>query len=272
MMRFVGYAVLGLLLALPASSARAQDEGVSAFRFRADRVPIGRVYHYVKTNIDGTKPEQIALYVADTSRIEAFKYHPDGDRAGLVIATMDWKIYSASRLESWQVLAGGTKKLFASMDYDSRAREVAVVMGDASTIERAKIPRLPMHVYNFDLSSLNVAFAHLFRPEASFTIGLADPTFKTSPTFAYRGEATVTYTGRSVRNGKACRTYTINGPGLEGRGGTIWVNASQDHIEDMEIALPDNPEWTSFKLKLVRISTETPVRWEAFQRSSFPKR
>lgn len=270
--RLVRRAFLPVLLVGASGIARAQDEGVRAFRYRPDRVQVGRVLHYVKSNIDGTKPEQVALFFADSNRIEVFKYHPGESPAALVIATMDWTTYSAARLESWQIATAGTRRLFATMDYDKRAREVAVTVGDVATPERIAIPRLPLHVYNFDLSTLNVAFAHLFRPEAEFTIGIADPTFKASPIFAYRGDATVRYVGRATRNGKACREYSIDGPGLGGRGGTIWVNAAQDHVEDMEIALPDNPEWTSFKLKLVKVTNETRAGWDAFQRASIASR
>ena len=67
------------------------------------------------------------------------------------------------------------------------------------------------------------------------------------------GEVTIAYTGEESRRGARCRKYSINGAGLENRGGSIWVNKNKGYIEDMEIALPDNLNWQSFKLRLIGV-------------------
>lgn len=251
---------------LPALPVHAQ---VSAFRYQPRRVPVGTVFHYVKTNIDGSHPEQIALYVAGPDRIEAFKYHPGGSRAALVSAQMDWELMSAVRLESHAVWRDSTS-LMATLVYDRTARAVDVML--MGRTERVAIATVPFHVYNFDLASLNVAFPHLRNPEGGFTVGLADPTFKDNPLVFYRGEVDVRFDGEERRGGAACRVYRIDGPGLEGKGGTLWVRKGDGFIQDLEIALPDNPEWASFKLRLERRENLTPARWEAFQRAQFGSR
>lgn len=108
------------------------------------------------------------------------------------------------------------------------------------------------------------------RPRDSFAVGIADPTFKeTGPLFHYRGEARVTYAGEERRNGVACRRYRIDGRGLEGRGGWLWVNKRRGHVEDIEIDLPDTPEWQSFKFRLTRAERMTRARWEQFIKAQF---
>jgi hypothetical protein len=253
-----------LLLGVRASA----QEDVKKFRYQPKKISVGTVYHYVKTNIDGTHPEQISIYVAAPDRIESFKFHPQGERAGLVIATMDWTNFSVKRLQSWQVFAGGEKKLFATLTYTNGEATVSIP-ATGKPDEKTAIKHLPFHVYNFDLASLNFAFRHLVNPHATFTIGIADPTFKESPLFAYKGEVQIEYVSEEQRNGALCRKYKIDGRGLENRGGFIWVNKAKEHVEDMEIALPDNPDWQTFKFLLKRIEQMAPAQWETFIKAQF---
>ena len=266
----INRAVAVCVLACAAALTASAQTGAAKFRHQPRKVEVGAVYHYLKTNVDGTKPEHVSVYVAAGDRIESFKFHPRAARAALVIATMDWSSFSAKRLESWQVFRDD-KKLFATLDYLPAERAVNVSIPPlGKPDEKTAIKHLPFHVYNFDLSSLNFAFRHLKDPRATFTVGLADPTFKPDPPlFFYRGEATVRYVGEETRNNVACRKYSIDGDGLSNRGGLIWVNKRGGYFEDVEIALPDNPEWQSFKFKLERVERMTRAQWEAFMKAQF---
>lgn len=248
----------------------AQDT-IDKFRYRPEKIKVGTVYHYLKTNLDGTHPEHVSIYVAGKNRLESFKFHPRAERAGLVIGEMDWATFSVKSLESWQVFKDGEKKLFATLTYLENERAVDVALpGLGKANERTYIKHLPWHVYNFDLASLNFAFRHLVNPRAAFTIGITDPTFKEQgPSFQYRGEAIVTYAGEEMRRGVRCRKYRIDGAGLENRGGIIWVNKRLGHVEDMEIALPDNPDWQSFKFRLSGTELMSRQKWEAFMKAQF---
>jgi hypothetical protein len=262
-------ATLVMCLAVPVY-ATAQSS-VSKFRYQPKKVVVGTVYHYLKTNIDGTEPENVSQYVASRERLEVFKFHPKGERAGLVIAEMDWTMFSAKQLESWQVYSKGERKLFATLTYLNAEKAVEVSIPSMRKAgEKTSIKYLPFHVYNFDLGSLNFAFRHLVNPRGSFVVGLADPTFQDEgPLFRYRGEVEVAYAGDESRQGVRCRKYRIDGAGLEHRGGHIWVNKSKGYIEDMEIGLPDNPNWQSFKLRLTGTQQMSREQWEAFMKEQF---
>ena len=67
-----------------------------------------------------------------------------------------------------------------------------------------------------------------------------------------------------VRNCAACRMYSIDGPGLENRGGTIWVDKALLHIVDYEIDLPDEPGYESGKLLLKKIDHMDYETWREF--------
>jgi hypothetical protein len=262
--------VFAVFLATFAFSVLNTTAQASDFRFRADRANIGKVFHYLKTNIDGTQPENIALYISSAVTIESFKFHEKGTRAGLVVAEMDWENFVVRQLRSYQVTSPIDRKLFATLTFDSSKREIDVSIPVARPeSETVKVLRLPFHVYNFDLASLNVSFPHMVKPKRTFTIGIADPTFKNDgPLMVYRGDLTVVFEKDGVRNGAKCRKYSASGPGVGGRG-VIWVNKKGGYIEDMEFDVPDNPDWKTFKLKLEKIEKMTPQNWEAFISSRF---
>jgi hypothetical protein len=249
------------------TSAVAAQDDTAKFRFRASRaIPAGTVLHYVKTNIDGSQPEQIAQFVASPNMLEAFKYHPKAPPAGHVIADMDWRTFSAKRLTSWRVLGKDERKLFGTIDFDGKTKRATVSIPSAkSEAETFAFGRLPVHLYNFDLGSLNFAFPHVTNPAGSFVIGITDPTFRENAPFVeYKGAATVAYQADETRNKVPTRKYRIDGPGLQNRGGFIWVNKQHGWIEDIEIDLPDNPEWKTFKLKLQRVEKMTRAEWDRF--------
>ena len=77
-----------------------------------------------------------------------------------------------------------------------------------------------------------------------------------------KGGVTVTYLKDERRNDVPVRKYRIDGAGLQNRGGFIWVNKRRGWVEDMERDLPDNPEWTSFKFKLLRVERMDRAGWE----------
>lgn len=246
---------------------------VEAFLYDASRVPVGKVYHYLKTNVDGTRPEHVSIRVAAPDRIESYKFHPGESPAALVIAEMDWSVFSVRRIDSWQLWADGRRKLAATLTALDGGRKVRVelpLLGKPA--ETVEIGRLPWHVYNFDLASLGIAFRHLVDPKGRFTIGIADPSFSDGPAFLYRGEAEVAYVGEETRAGVLCRKYRIDGLGLLHRGGFLWVNQAEGHIEDMEIDLPDNPAWQSFKFKLTGVETLDQAAWESFQKQQLQPR
>lgn len=258
--------ILASIIAVLTVSAFAQPP---VYKLRPEQIAVGTVYHYVKTNVDGTQPENISLYVASRDRIESFKFHEKGTRAGLVTAEMDWKNFVARKLESRQVFANDERKLFATLELGADGKSVVVSIPTAKPEpETVKVESTPFHVYNFDLASLNVTLPHLVDPKKPFTVGIVDPTFKPDPLVAYKGELTVTYQKDEQRNGVETRRYAAEGNGIGGKG-TIWVNKKLGHIEDMEFDVANNPDWKTFKLKLTKTEKMTADQWQRFIAAQF---
>ncbi len=196
---------------------------VNKFVFQPEKIKTDVAYHYVKTNIDGTNPENISIYVASKDKLEVFKFHEPGTRAGYVLCDMDWKHFQASALFSYAVLSGTEEVLAAQIKFlaDQKKMEVEIP-AQGRPLEVIEFGLLPVHVYNFDLTSLNFAFRHLKDPAGELIVGLADPTFaEEGPSVRYRGEVTIQYLHDEKRNGKDCRKYSIEGAGLDHKSGFI---------------------------------------------------
>jgi hypothetical protein len=85
-----------------------------------------------------------------------------------------------------------------------------------------------------------------------------------APSFAFKGLVTVDFVSEEERHGAACRKYSINGVGLEHRGGTMWIDRAAGHIVDYEIDLPDEPGYESGKLRLKQIDHMSNEAWHEF--------
>lgn len=245
----------------------------SAFHFNPKKIQAGIAYHYVKTEKDGTNPENISIYVAAPERLEVFKFHEPGTRAGLVLAKLDYQLFQVNRLESYAVTGVDEKCLVATMDFDAQNNVANVVVTANGPIpEKTPIGFVPFHVYNFDLTSLNFMMRHLVNPEGRFKVGIADPNFtEQGPLFVYRGEVEIKYVSEEEHDGVLCRRYDIDGSGVLNRGGSIWVRKDGEYFQEVIMDLPDNPSWQSFRLTLKNVEPMSSDSWQKFMSAHFQK-
>lgn len=206
-------------------------------------------------------------YISSRDSLEAFKYE-GGPEAMLVTATMDWDRFSVRELKSWKIRANGERTLVVNLHQVEHSNQM-VVGGNLRSHkldQTVTMEYYPWHSYDFDFASLNVTFPHLLDPFASFTFGVADFPNKRdqAPSFDFKGLVTVDFVSEEERNGAPCRKYSIDGEGLENRGGTIWIDISSQHIVDYEIDLPDESGYESGKLCLKQIDRMSNESWREF--------
>lgn len=269
-MRFFLIALLGLIAA---TSCEKKPSETLFSKANRSGIPSGTVLHYLKSNIDGTNPENVSMYFSSDSTIEAFKFHPGQVPAGFVISEMDWTTFSISTIRSYQDFGNGDERLFGSIAFSAvESTAVALVPALQPEADTIRIPVFPVHFYNSDLVSLNAAFPFLSRPDTGFTAGIVDPTFGVVPgVIFYRGEIQVRYKTSERRNGVLSHVYMVSGTGIGGKAGTLWVDSAKGWIVDAEIYFPDNPDWDTFKLKLISQETMTSVGWKNFRREALEK-
>lgn len=255
-------------LARPSAAAAPATSSAGRFRYQPERIVVGTVYHYTKSNIDGSKPVTLSIYVASRERLEVLKVEKGLGDAAFVTARMDWSVFSAVELDAGVVVADGSYQPRVSTRLVLPEASFHTSFGDRKGV--TTVGHLPVHIYNFDFTSLNFSLRHLVDPERAFEIGVVDPVFDpTSPDLlVYRGKALFEFGENTTRHGVACRRYRVSGPGLAGTEGSIWVNRKDGYIEDLEIPLADNPDWKDFKLELKSIEKMEPAAWKSFVASA----
>jgi len=247
----------------PRPAVPAPAVQVHGFTYRSGALPVGRVYHYRKSNLDGSHASEIDLCVAGETRLESLKHHPEDAHATLVTAELDWEVFSVRRFTNHRVGADGARTLMAELAVSADRRKLGGKAGEL-TLE-CELPGFPWHSYDFDLSSLNLALRFLSEPEGECELEIVDPVQdEQGPRLAARGKVTLAYEEDEERNGLACRRYLLDGPGLEHRGGALWVAKGDDpFLVAYEIDLPDEPGMQSGRLEWLGSETLTAEQWAA---------
>ena len=236
-------------------------------RFDPAKVPVGRVFHYLKSNVDGTHPARIHVYVRSTTALEAFKADEGETEATLVLAEMNWDRFSVRRFESTRVNAAGQRTVRATLTQDGDTDRYVLKLDDM--VRMSIVGQWPWHSYDFDFASLGLTLPHLVHPERPYVFGRSDFIQDGGPPrFGDLGEVTLTYAGEETRRGSDCRKYRIDGPGLEHKGGLVWADKAAGHIVEFEIAIPDEPGFTSGRMALESVETMTAEQWAAFIRKT----
>lgn len=234
------------------------------FLFQPDRLAIGSALHYRKSNLDGSYPAAVSLYLADRETLEVIKVEAHGVDAPLIRARLDWELFCADRLRSWLVTGDGARRPMAEFSADGDAIKVHLPL--AGRRDRVPIAHLPFHVYNFDLISLVLAIPHLAEPDEPFSVGLYQPAFSPKAPLAleYLGLAEFEPAGEVEDDGVPCRRYAVGGPAFGGKTGQLWAERDSGLVRWIAIPVPDNPDWDSFMLTFERQERLDKAQWAAF--------
>lgn len=221
------------------------------------------VYVYQKSNWDSTNASKIYLYVEDSNRLQSFKWHEGEDVATLVTATIDWTNYSVKEFTNHRLAKGKTPQHVATLSFDG-AKKISIEVGPIK--DSLFLTELPWHSYDFDLAGLGFVWRALKNKNENFYFHIADVARENdNMRFVNKGRIIVEYKQEVMLNGKKCLLYNVNGPGLENKGGHIWINAGNYMIEQYKIQLPDEPGFENGMLKLLDTQKMSSEEWEKFK-------
>jgi hypothetical protein len=260
------------VLFLFASIAYAQhpSSSIIAFRYQPERIKVGTVYHYTKSNLDGSKPSTVSIFISAPDRLEVYKAEENVIDAADVVAKMDWTLFSAVELDAGHLLKDGSREPVATMHISRADNSLKVHWKDQD--DSVPIAHFPVHIFNFDFISFNYTLRHLRDPEKPFEIGVADPVFDGEGLIKYEGEAHVEFVGDDPCHQVVCRKYRISGKPFGDKQGFIWVNKKEGHAELIEIPVADNPDWNSFKFELKKIELMTPDQWLTYKKNNIGRK
>lgn len=262
--RSIALMSLGFLATAQEPAPRpAPPPSVKGFAYRAGALTLGRTYRYRKSNLDGSHASEIQLRVASETRLEALKFEPGVPEATLVVAEMDWEVFSVRGFRTFRLAPGKPPELVAELATSADRKSLTARVG-ALTLDCA-LPGFPWHSYDFDLASLNVALRYLAEPEGEVELEIVDPVQDADPPrLVAKGKVTLAYESHERRGERDCRRYILDGPGLEERGGTVWVATGDDpHLVAFELALPDEPGMNSGRLEWLETVELSDADWQA---------
>lgn len=223
---------------------------------------VNTVYEYRKSNWDGTHSSAVFLYVADSNRLESFKWWEGDDEATLVVAFIDWKTFSVTEFQNHKLKKGKAPELTAKLSGQRKLHIEVMGMHDSLLIAE-----LPWQSYDFDFASLGFTWRSLKDKKAPFWFHIADVGLvNNQPRFVNKGKVDVKFIGYDPVNNKNCLKYSADGAGLENKGGHIWINPETYMIEQYKIVLPDEPGYQDGMLQLVKTFKLDPRQWELFKR------
>lgn len=237
------------------------------FRYQPERITVGTCYRYTKSNIDGTFPAIVSVYVASRTHIDVIKREPYSEVLAYVQADFDWDVFGVTNIHSWHVVEGGHLSGQAGGQWIGDTFTMYIGPG----IFPVKVTP-PMFNYNFDLSDLNMMYRHLDNPEADIDFSIIEPNWELlmAQTVNPVGEhanmvlfkpARLTYKGQADFKGTLCYRYDLT---LEGQTGQAWFAVEGRHIVCIEHPYRDNPTWESFKLELLTIESMTKGDWNRY--------
>lgn len=259
MFRFI--ILSGILLLSATGKAQVEKYGKPA-----GFTDLHTVYVYQKSNWDGTHASKIYLYVEDSNRLQSFKWHESEDVATLVTASIDWTNYSVQKFTNHRLTKGKAPQLVATLLFDG-IKKVSIEVGPMR--DSLLLTELPWQSYDFDLAGLGFLWRALKNKKDNFYFHIADAAMVDgNMRFVNKGRSFVEYKEDVMLNEKKCLLYTINGPGLENRGGQLWINAANNMIEQYKIELPDEPGFENGMLKLLYTQTMNGEEWEKFKNTS----
>ena len=220
------------------------------------------LYEYKKSNWDGTHSSSVFLYVADSNRLESFKWWEGDTVATLVSAIIDWRNYSVSEFQNHKLRKGRASEFIAKLKGERNLKIEVKEMRDSLLIAD-----LPWQSYDFDFSGLGFIWRALKNKKDSFWFHIADVAMINDQSkFVNKGKVTVKFIGNEMINNRQCLKYFADGVGLENNGGHIWVNQQTFMIEQYKIALPDEPGFKNGMMQLVKTYKMQPGEWEKFKK------
>jgi hypothetical protein len=224
----------------------------------------GTLYQYKKSNWDGTHSSSVYLYVADTNRLESFKWYEGDEVATLVTATIDWNIYSVSEFQNHKLRKGKDPEFTAKLKMTDE-KQIRIEVGEMR--DSLLIAGLPWQSYDFDFAGLSFIWRALKDKQDAFWFHIADAAqVDGKVAFINKGKVDVKFLGYEMVNGKNCFKCAVDGAGLENRGGHIWINRENFMIEQYKIELPDEPGFENGMLQFVKATKMNHSEWEKFMK------
>ena len=222
---------------------------------------IGRLYAYVRSNQDGTRPENIYVYRAGAAQLEVGKMVARCTDAAFVTADLDLARRQPLSLVGGRLARNGEQTPFAWLTYDRTSHRLHAQVPSADIDRYVSLDGEPWTIYDFDLADITALNAGRAPAPADFDLAVALiwPGQGSRDPFRNLGRAYFRYAGVEPRLEREALRFEASG----GLNGQLWLDAREGHVLEARFAEPNHVEYRDFRLVLERVEDNAAARWAA---------
>ncbi|QLC24613.1 hypothetical protein HFP57_05935 [Parasphingopyxis algicola] len=256
-----------------AALVAAAGFGTNAFGGGEPEAVEGRIYHYVRSNQDGSGAENVYVYRAASNRLEVYKARERCTDAAFVTAWVDAETGRAAVVNGGRLMPEARHENFATIAYDGAATmlRAEAALPDRMVRQQVRVEEPIFHLYDFDLATLSLQTMALDDPRSDFSFGL--PLIWTEPEdgryVRHLGRADAEYVGEEDYRGTAALRFEVGGPALGDKGGPLWIDANSGHVLGAQWGIPNHAGMDDFAIRLAEIEDSGDAGWQALLTAHF---
>ncbi|MBY4637513.1 hypothetical protein K5P26_10235 [Sphingopyxis sp. XHP0097] len=222
------------------------------------------VYHYERTNSDGTMGEDVVVFVEGEGRLSVMKARDRCTPAAYVTGRLDPDTGAPIELVGGRLTPQAEQAPFLWLRPVEGGGRIAIHEGTADAPPSAAVAvDSPWHIYDFDFADLIAHPLAEIAKRAPFSFDLplilmADG----KPTLSNRGRLELSRPVEVVRAGRRALRYRAAGPAFGDAKGYMWFDARSGVLVEAKLPLPNHSEYRDFHLTLVR-TTRGAASWHA---------
>lgn len=230
------------------------------------------IFHYARSNRDGSLSEHVAQYRSSQTAIAVYKWVEKCTTAAYVTAEMDPALREGRLFVAGKVAKDGSQAKFGTLTLDPAAKALVAEIdppGGSHISARHYLRSQPYLLYDFDFADLN-AFLQEAQPRTDFTFELPIiwPSDSTS-LFRDYGPLHARYAGEERHLGRRTIRFDLAVEGAVPTTGALWIDANRGYIVEAELGLPNHQEYRDFRLRLDRVERGGTGAWDALTRGHY---
>lgn len=256
--------------ALAGAACAAEPARFSEYRFDPDREHVGRIYHYLRSNRDGSSPEQIHVFHKSSTDVEVYKMVQRCTNAALVTAALDYDRWSASRLVGGRLNREAAQDAFAVLTFDPGVLrlDAVVTLPDQEIRQTLDLQALPWRLYDFDFAEFTIFAQHLRDPRQDFSVEMAMVSTNPDDGNFLKRLGAMKATAMGPDEARGVYRFALGGEAFAA-GGALTLDARDGHVVEVETAVPNHDGYDDFKLVLQSVDDGGAPAWRKLLLSHF---
>ncbi|HVH49820.1 MAG TPA: hypothetical protein VM760_08090 [Sphingomicrobium sp.] len=228
--------------------------------------------HYVRSNRDGSEPENIVMYRPTVTTVAVYKYVSRCTTAAYVTAAFDPASGEVAGMDAGKVGQKGEQVKFGRIDFDAGSRTLSAWVDTPAgrLSEQMKVPDRPWHLFDYDFGTLNAELQSV-RPRRDFSFGLPLVWPQEKGFLRYMGRVDAKYMGFDMVENTPAVRFNLSLDGPVPATGYLLLDQAAGHIMEAELSIPNHDNYRDFKLSLQKVEKGGQKAWDKLLRRHYAR-